>query len=151
MLEMARVLASRPPANVVFVGFGAEEVGLVGANSYVNALSADERNRIRLMINLDMVGVGDYLCISAASIAGEPDAELAFAIGQALEVPVQWLGVSGGSDHVPFGQAGIRSIMLHWEEDPNYHSPSDTADKVDPEKMALAGRIALELISELQP
>ncbi len=46
----------RPKRSIVLAFFDAEEVGLVGSKQFVKRLSAEERNRIVQVINLDMIG-----------------------------------------------------------------------------------------------
>src|SRR5581483_8682901 len=55
VLEMARVQALRGnPEQACFIAFSGEELGLLGSIHYVGALSADERQAIKFMINMDM-------------------------------------------------------------------------------------------------
>ena len=60
VLELATVLAHTDAmgSNCVVL-FGAEEIGLVGSKAFVNAMTQDDRARLRAMLNFDMVGVGD--------------------------------------------------------------------------------------------
>ena len=55
---------------LVYVFFGAEELGLWGARYYYDSLSAEERDNIVLMINADGLISGPYLMYSAAMGAG---------------------------------------------------------------------------------
>lgn len=58
LLEVAEELAAVPPgkATVRFGFWAAEEWGLFGSDHYVDALSRAERRRLRVYLNLDMVG-----------------------------------------------------------------------------------------------
>jgi Zn-dependent M28 family amino/carboxypeptidase len=58
VLETALRLASEPATGtpVRFGFWGAEERGLIGSRHHLDALSEEERRRIRFYINLDMVG-----------------------------------------------------------------------------------------------
>jgi Zn-dependent M28 family amino/carboxypeptidase len=58
LLETAVRLGASPPVGnaVRFAFWGAEEVGLIGSTSYVQGLPEEERKRIALYLNLDMVG-----------------------------------------------------------------------------------------------
>lgn len=47
--------------NIIFAYFGAEEVGLVGSEYFLNNLDENILNNIILYINLDSIGAGDYL------------------------------------------------------------------------------------------
>ena len=60
VLEIAAVLAHNGEmGSNCFVLFGGEELGLLGSAHYVAALTDAEKGRIKAMLNLDMVGVGD--------------------------------------------------------------------------------------------
>jgi Zn-dependent M28 family amino/carboxypeptidase len=58
ILETALRLAKEPATAtpIRFAFWGAEERGLIGSRHHVDALSEEERRRIRFYINLDMVG-----------------------------------------------------------------------------------------------
>jgi Zn-dependent M28 family amino/carboxypeptidase len=148
-LELARVLRERPlPFTVRIVLFGAEEIGLVGSRAYVQALSPAERERTVAMLNFDMVGVGDRLTVSGSvDLVG-----LAIETARRIGAPVD--GTSGGrvgrgSDHASFMEVGIPALFFYRGEDPRYHSPEDRAEYVEPQHLAAAGRLALELLARL--
>jgi len=52
---------------IVYVFFGAEEVGLIGAYYYLESLTARERNNIVMMVNADVLIEGPYLIYGAGS------------------------------------------------------------------------------------
>jgi Zn-dependent M28 family amino/carboxypeptidase len=62
VLEAALRLARETPAGmpVRFAFWGAEERGLLGSRHHLDALSDEERRRIHLYINLDMVGSPNF-------------------------------------------------------------------------------------------
>ncbi len=55
----------------------------------------------------------------------------------------------GGSDHASFIQAGVPAVFIHRQEDPNYHTPEDKAQSVNPQSLETAGKIAVELVNRL--
>ncbi|HET9254159.1 MAG TPA: M20/M25/M40 family metallo-hydrolase, partial [Pseudonocardiaceae bacterium] len=57
LLEIANHLGASPPVRnaIRFAFFGSEESGSQGSRSYVNDLSADDRGKILLYLNVDMV------------------------------------------------------------------------------------------------
>ena len=62
ILEIAEEMTKVKPRNQVrFIWFGAEESGLLGSESYVGSLSAEERSRIAAMLNFDMVGSPNFV------------------------------------------------------------------------------------------
>jgi hypothetical protein len=68
MLEVAeRIAHYKQEYDLVFVAFGAEEVGLLGSFHYVENMSEPDIARTIAMINLDSLSVGDKLYIHAGS------------------------------------------------------------------------------------
>ncbi|WP_202033074.1 M28 family metallopeptidase [Nocardioides sp. WS12] len=62
VLETAVQIAKLKPVNTLrFAWWGAEESGLVGSTNYVNGLSAEEKDRIALYLNFDMIGSPNYI------------------------------------------------------------------------------------------
>ncbi|WP_339148155.1 MULTISPECIES: M20/M25/M40 family metallo-hydrolase [unclassified Sutcliffiella] len=118
MLEAAEVLKKIPtPYSIVFVAFGAEEVGLQGSNYFVSQMSAKDIQNTVGMINLDSLAVGDYMYVHGSP--GEEgflrDQALAIAEKKKLDLrineglnPDYPAGTTGDwSDHAPFDKAGI--------------------------------------------
>jgi len=147
VLELARVMAAREtPFTLKFIGFDAEEIGLVGSNYYVSQLSEAEKRSTVGMINLDMVGVGD-----ASRVGGsEALVRLAQASAARSGLHLGLLGDSGGSDHASFMRAGIPGLFIHRTNDPNYHSPNDKVQYVDPANLQIAGQLALDVVAALE-
>lgn len=141
-LEAARLLRTRPPAWTVHVAaFGAEEGGLFGSSAYARS---ELTRGLSAMLNLDMVGVGPRLVVGNTG----PDRRVVDAVLQAgrhLDVPVEARRM-GSSDHVPFERAGVPAAMLHRPDDPHYHSPEDTPDKVRPELLEPVVRLSAEAL-----
>jgi Zn-dependent M28 family amino/carboxypeptidase len=62
LLEIAEQIGRLKPENTLrFAWWGAEEEGLVGSTAYVTGLSQEERDRIALYLNFDMVGSPNYI------------------------------------------------------------------------------------------
>ncbi len=142
VLELARALAqANRPETLVFIAFDAEEQGLIGSQRYVSQLSHDERRRIKVMFDFDELGTSD----NRLDISGTTDwVNRAVAVGQRLGANPRANNISG-SDHDSFLRAGIPALFFY-REDPLFHTPQDTADRVRAESLESAGRIALELI-----
>jgi Zn-dependent M28 family amino/carboxypeptidase len=123
LLETAVRLGASPPVTnaVRFAFWGAEEVGLVGSTAYVQGLPDEERNRIALYLNLDMVGSPNagYLVYDGDDSDHEGDGpgprgsaaiERALVEGLAAAgVPAAGTDFSGRSDYGPFIERGIPS------------------------------------------
>lgn len=131
--------------DVVFVAFDAEELGLQGARSFV-ANPPVPRDRIALNINLDMVGRSSERELYAAGTYHWPALKPALeAVAKRAPLKLRFghdkprNNGNGGeddwtqqSDHGPFHAAGIRFVYFGVEDHPDYHKPTDTADKIDP-------------------
>jgi len=148
VLEMARVWrANGGREDVCFVLFGAEEIGLVGSQAFAQNLSPDELNSIRGMINIDMISVGNEWVLSGTSAlrtaAAQKAAERGFVYSEAEQTP----GL--GSDHASFLEAGIPAVMLHRREDPNYHTPQDQLQFVDPLLLSQAAEMGFGVLGAL--
>lgn len=120
LLEIATRMAASPPTQnaVRFAFFGSEEQGAVGSTAYVENLSTDERSKITLYLNVDMVASPNagYLIQggqgSDLSEAGPPGSA---TVAQALADELAKTGVTAetiefvGDDETPFIAAGIPS------------------------------------------
>ncbi|PLT33419.1 M20/M25/M40 family metallo-hydrolase [Bacillus sp. V5-8f] len=138
-LELARVFKELPTdTEIRFITFGAEEVGLLGSEHYVNNLSEDEIDRTIANFNLDMVGSKDAGDLVLMTHDGQPNlvTELAQASSTRLNGTPTPYEEGGRSDHVPFGEAGIpAALFIHDPAEPWYHTPEDTIDKISKEKL----------------
>ena len=123
VLELAqRLSGSEPQHSLRLIFFGAEEVGLQGARHVVASLSPEERERLRLMINIDSIITGDHLYAHAGpvTVAADPahaaarDRVLALAEELGIELKTNPglnerypAGTGCCSDQVAFDEAGI--------------------------------------------
>jgi aminopeptidase YwaD len=150
VLELARVFAGRPErARLSFALFGAEEWGLWGSRRYVERLGEGGARRLRAMVNLDMVAVGDRFEIGAAGQGGRDLQRRALDAAAELGYRASPFDAGGSSDHASFSAAGVPAVMIHWREDPNYHQPTDTIDKLDPEKLVASTRTVARVLEGL--
>jgi Zn-dependent M28 family amino/carboxypeptidase len=122
LLEVAEQMAKVKPRNKVrFAWWGGEEAGLIGSTAYVNGLSPEERARITLYLNFDMVGSPNHVFFiydgddsdAVGSLAGPPGSaqiEKTFeAFFAQRSVPFKGTDFSGRSDYGPFIAQGIPS------------------------------------------
>ncbi len=120
LLEIAlRMAAYHPDRAVRFAWWGAEELGLVGSRHYVGSLTPEERAKIRMYLNFDMIaspnytyGIydGDDSDRDGAGPGPQGSAEIEqefvrFFAGRGL--PYVGADFSGRSDYGPFVEAGI--------------------------------------------
>ncbi len=112
LLEIARALAGTQPTATIRLAFWTgEEVGLQGSAHYVRSLSQSAAQAIVAYLNVDMVGspngfVGVYDEEAAAAGSDAVRALLAAGLTRLGTTPIG-IDLGGGSDHVPFQQAGI--------------------------------------------
>jgi hypothetical protein len=55
----------------------------------------------------------------------------------------------GGSDHASFSQAGVPAIFFYRADDPQWHQPGDTADRLDPRLLEEAARMGVAMLESL--
>jgi hypothetical protein len=136
VVEVARAIqATHPPPRrtVRFILFGAEEQGLLGSRAYVRQHRAEMDNVVAVLVH--DIGVGK---ISGYSLGGRREIEN--AVVESVR-PVASRGVVThtteaffGTDHFDFLLEGVPTLVANQDTSdyvPNYHSQSDTFDKVD--------------------
>jgi hypothetical protein len=134
-------LAIRPRASILFVGWGAEEAGLVGSEHYVQHPVFALEDTLASLV-LDVVGRGEGLQLVAS---GNPTLllEEIRASAEALGLPVHVQNGGGGSDHGPFLDAHVPAVLFIWEGSvQTIHRPDDTIERIDRAKLRTTGMIA---------
>jgi glutaminyl-peptide cyclotransferase len=169
VLELARTLAARgePRYTVWFVFFDGEESvgewseedGLYGSRHFVQSLRDQKLlEKVRVMILLDLVGDKD-LTILRESNSYTPYRELFWETARELGYGERFLPdfVTVGDDHIPFIEAGIRSVdlidfMYGNREVPGkfWHTPEDTMDKISSESLRIVGEVVLETLPRIE-
>jgi len=114
LLAIAEELAALPAPDAVvrFAFWGAEEEGRrFGSGAYVDALPAEERDRIVAYLNVDMLASPNALRLVYAERAAAPGSEtLTQLFGAHFDAAgLAWepIDLDGGSDHGPFTAAGL--------------------------------------------
>jgi Zn-dependent M28 family amino/carboxypeptidase len=122
VLEAALRLAGAPAEGrrrMRFAFWGAEERGLVGSRHHVASLSEEERKRIALYVNLDMVGSPNFVRYIQGSTANGDG--LAVIVRRELaaefrehDLPFEErAGGRFGSDDAAFSQKGVATVGLY--------------------------------------
>jgi hypothetical protein len=107
--------------------------------------------RVVAMINFDMVGrlrdgrlhVGGVESGTGLRAAAEEATRSAGVAAVLRETPF------APSDHARFYAAGVPVLFLHTGPHADYHRPSDTADRIDTDGMALIARAGMLLVQRL--
>ena len=139
MLELARLFAQRPGADrldrgILFMAFAGEELGLLGSADWVKEPTLP-LNRAVAMINMDMigrirdkkvyiggVGTGSNLKAVVEQAASKSDFKVEYSAGG-----------YAASDHTSFVAKNIPVLFFFSGLHSDYHKPSDTWDKIDPQ------------------
>jgi Zn-dependent M28 family amino/carboxypeptidase len=146
MLEAARVLRDsgfQPSRSVYFIAWGAEEAGLASSRFYAGQPAVPLAQMMGL-VELDKAGAsrGYYL-----NLEGDKDGlesqllfnlRLAADLLQRRESPAAY---KGGDTHAIFRERGIPSALLFWPDADYIHTPQDTPDTLEPQKLATAGEV----------
>lgn len=150
VLEIARVLSKEKlNVNLAFIGFGAEEIGLVGSKAYVHNLPTEELLQISAMVNLDMVGVGDSLSVYTTGVNRKSNvADLSMKALEKFNLKGA-RSTSSRSDHAPFEEVGIPAVFYLYEGDKNYHTDEDSIEKIDKNNLLNACNIAISVVTAL--
>ncbi|MBI4912263.1 MAG: M20/M25/M40 family metallo-hydrolase [Acidobacteria bacterium] len=153
LLELARQLKAAPlKRSVVLLHFSGEEEGLLGSGHWIQNPTVP-KGSVKFMANFDMVG---YLSREKPTLylgaLGAPKAELERARSLAppgLNVSAEVGEMLGGSDHMTFSVARIPTFFFFTGVHPNYHKPSDTAERINTEGMATLADFARKIVLDL--
>jgi Zn-dependent M28 family amino/carboxypeptidase len=157
LLEVARLLKLKAPGPTVeIVFFGAEEISdadpdhhHAGSRYRASMLTPAERAETTGMLSVDMASFGTKAYVRTMGVGPMSFAKTAIAEGKRLGLPIGYWkdpGRSGWSDHEPYEKLGIPSAWLEWLEDPAYHTPRDTADRLSLKVVQQSGDLVLALI-----
>jgi hypothetical protein len=147
MLALAQFWADKnekPPCNLVFAAWTAEEEGMLGSSYYTDHFRST-KNNTPLYLNLDMISRSDptdtmRIILSVGTLKGsESMKDLVSAQNLIQEKPFQldlWQSdENGDSDYTPFAKKEIPVMTFFSGFHDDYHTPRDVIQKVDFEKM----------------
>jgi aminopeptidase N len=135
LLELARVLAAepKPSRTIVFVAFTGEEAGLAGSTYYAEHATRFPVSKVIGAINLDTVGRLNDQKLSVLGTGTATEWQHIFR-GAGFVTGVDSRNVAESiqsSDQVSFVRKGVPAVQIFSGATPDYHRPSDTADKID--------------------
>ena len=146
VLQVARAfLASgqQPERNVIFAFWDGEEKGLLGSKYFVQ--TCPFLSQIKGYLNFDMIGRNNkpqqpkqvvYFYTAVHPVFGDWLKEDIRKYGLQLEPDYRaWENPIGGSDNGSFAKVGIPIIWYHTDGHPDYHQPSDHADRLNWDKV----------------
>jgi hypothetical protein len=168
----AAALGARPRRAVVFALWNAEEKGLLGSRHFVAGPLPPGRRPIAY-VNLDMVGrneevpaapdprfrglaptsprantnavdlVGYTRSPQAAAVVGQESGAVGLEVRERFDTHVQ--NLLRRSDQWSFLEAGIPALGFTTGLHPDYHLPSDDADRIDYRKLERVSRLAFRV------
>jgi hypothetical protein len=151
LVHVARRLRGDPPKRtVVFIAFGAEEVGLLGSASYVRNPSYP-LSRAIAMVNMDMVGRlrNNRLIVFGAETAEEFPAlldSLNWYAGFDLKASGDGYGPS---DHASFYGAGMPVLHVFTDLHEDYHRATDEIHKISHEGLLRVADFSAAIVEAL--
>ena len=139
LLTLAEVLCRHDyDHDLVFVLFGGEEQGLLGSTQFVASLGEMERQRIRAVLNMDMIGSVNSepqsVLLEGAELSRAVIDGLADAAAQVTSLNVQISLNPFASDHVPFIDVGVPAVLtIEGADGANeaIHTENDVLSRID--------------------
>lgn len=151
LLQAARALAQarpRPARSIVFMAFGAEELGLIGSQFYVEHPLLPLARTVA-MINLDMVGRGDKDLSELLVLGRATSPDLSRKLDEANQAVGLHLkedhDLFENSDHFSFYAKGIPVLFLNSGLHKDYHQPTDEVQKIHPGKIRRTAQLVARL------
>ena len=146
LLALARAWAgTASAADVCFVGFGAEELGLHGSAAFVAAArESGDLAEITAMLNLDAFGNGERPIVGVGSDALTGLFE---RLGEQLGIEVEagQANPGQGSDHAAFYRAGV-PVIFPVTRGGILHVPADNVGNIDETLVRDVGLLAQALL-----
>ncbi len=155
MLELARKWSdiNKPETGIIFIGFTAEEDGLLGSKYFIDRLPVPA-SYVKAMLNLDMIGHAGFASMRTADVEGkEPDPNYAALFYSAAAPKLKDVGRGAAdlsalnidliptgrfpyNDAGPFHEFGIPSLHLFGGFHKEYSSTDDAPENLDWEKLS---------------
>jgi Zn-dependent M28 family amino/carboxypeptidase len=152
VIQLAEKLAGekKNKRSIIFVAFGAEEMGLVGSKAFTNKPPV-ETEKIVAMFNFDMVGRLDPksngLSIGGTQTSKETETLLT-DLNTGFELAFSPEGV-GPSDHASFYLQNIPVFFISTGAHSDYHTPLDDAELINYEGTKKVADYSYLVISEV--
>ena len=177
LLELAEAFGNgtKPQRSMLFIAFTAEEKGLIGSRYYVEHPLVPLKNT-KAMVNLDMIGRNEDTASMSErarrgfrTVTAEESKNSLYVIGTSRSAGMKSVadnanknyglellydyddaqGVIRRSDQYPFIEKGIPALFFSTGAHPDYHKPTDTADKIDIPKMTKVVQLVYETTNAL--
>jgi hypothetical protein len=152
LLQLLRRLAASPPSRgVEFAFFGGEEWHLAGSRAFVRDRDESGLDAVDFVLNIDGLGRGNFLEVSAGPEAFEWEvrqAIRAFRSPRRLRIESTFPPLIS-SDHSPFYQAGLPVAHLTFNDWPLLHRAEDLPTTGSVENIAHVVELVEQLVRTL--
>ncbi len=156
LLELARTFAAERGQlrrSVLFLAFAGEELGLLGSSHYVEE-PLFPLGRTIAMLNLDMIGRVQQSKLYIGGVGTSPGfRQMLEQENKELDFQLEFSDAGyDASDHISFNRKQVPVLFFFSGLHADYHKPSDTWEKLEPENTArlleLVSRVVRKLDSE---
>jgi hypothetical protein len=138
----------QPRRSLIFAFWDGEEINLLGSRHWVRQPTVPLKS-VRLAVNVDMIGRMSRGRLEIAGTRTGPGLRQLFSSPR-LSPPL-WLDFSWeyeeNSDHWPFYEASVPSLLIHTGVHNDYHRPSDDLEKLNIAGMRDATAYLLDVIT----
>jgi aminopeptidase YwaD len=152
VLSLAYALQTNPVRrrrDIIVCFFAAEELGLLGSKAFVKQFK-NPKEELFAMLNLDMVGrFNRYLYVLAADRSPYWLSLLAKANTEVGLPMYPMRDDQGRSDHASFLAEGVPALLFFTWFHEDYHTPSDTREKIDTARLTQITRLVFYLATQL--
>ncbi len=150
VMALARAFAAAggTPRTLIFAAFAGEEMGLLGSSHYVKHPAAPIERSV-LMLNLDMIGrLRDGKLYVAGVESGTGLRQIVTDAARGLGLLPELRGDPySPSDHTAFYTAERPVLFLFTGAHDDYHRPTDTWEKLNPEGLRIVTALAARIVS----
>jgi C-terminal processing protease CtpA/Prc len=135
LLELIDAIARsgwQPRRTIIFAFWDGEEINLLGSRHWVRQPTVSLKD-VRLAVNVDMIG---RMTGGRLEVAGTRTAAGLRQLLSSSKLPADmWLDFTWqyeeNSDHWPFYEASVPSLLIHTGVHNDYHRPSDDVEKLN--------------------
>ncbi len=141
--EAVSAAGLRPRRTILFLGFAAEEKGLLGSAFYCRQPVVPLAQTVA-MVNLDMIGRGQNRWCAVNGVGTSPGfREMMERLNRRAGLEAVYFdGGRAPSDNDSFYMRGIPILMLFTGLHEDYHTPTDDWEKVEADTLARSARLA---------
>lgn len=149
LLELARHYSSngiREPYNLLFIAFGAEELGLVGSRYFTDNPTVPLED-VHWMLNMDMIG--RYNSDNGLAVIGYGTSTTFPTIFENISSDIKFnlsRDGNGGSDQTSFYRKDIPVLFFHTGGHEDYHKPGDDPEKIDYDALESILQLEIDVI-----